>query len=182
MSDKPDYARLADEFEGFLRPNTHCLDDETDGGWVKWTFEHAPAILSALRICAEAQETEAKVKERGAVYVAVERALDECSAGIARPDAECTRKVALAAGVAASQYFGEVTDSVVETAVAAERETLDKKNRQALALLRQSYVTLAFAFKRLHESARGRDGELCADFQKVRSQIESYFRDLQVRL
>ncbi len=74
MSETPDYAKMAAQFDEFLRPSGDCLDDETDGGWVKWTFEHAPAILSALRICAEAQETEAKVQERGAVYVAFERA------------------------------------------------------------------------------------------------------------
>ncbi|MDE2470560.1 MAG: hypothetical protein KGL35_17885, partial [Bradyrhizobium sp.] len=55
---------------------------------------------------------------------------------------------------------------------------LEKRNRQALRLLRQSYVTLAFAFRRLHQSSRSRDGELCLDFQKVRAEIESYFRDL----
>jgi hypothetical protein len=55
------------------------------------------------------------------------------------------------------------------------------QNRQT-ALLRQCYVTLAFAFKRLHESSRSRDGELCKDFQKARAQIENLFKDIGVKL
>jgi len=52
----------------------------------------------------------------------------------------------------------------------------------ATRLLRQCYVTLAFAFNRLHESSRSRDGELCLDFQKVRSQIEDHFKKIGVKL
>lgn len=59
---------------------------------------------------------------------------------------------------------------------------LEKRQAQAFAVLRQSYVTLAFAFRRLHESARSRDGELCQDFQKVRAQIERHFKEAGVRL
>ncbi|TXH44457.1 MAG: hypothetical protein E6Q97_32515 [Desulfurellales bacterium] len=49
-------------------------------------------------------------------------------------------------------------------------------------LLRQCYVTLAFAFSRLHESARSRDGELCLDFQRVRALIEKRFREIGIKL
>ena len=52
----------------------------------------------------------------------------------------------------------------------------------AVALLQQCYVTLAFAFRRLHESSRSRDGELCLDFQKVRAQIEDYFKKIGGKL
>lgn len=46
----------------------------------------------------------------------------------------------------------------------------------AMAALRESYVALAFAFNRLHGSSRSRDGELCADFGKVRARIEAVFK------
>lgn len=52
----------------------------------------------------------------------------------------------------------------------------------AFRLLRQSYTTLAFAFRRLHESARSRDGELCLDSQKVRAEIETFFKTKGVKL
>lgn len=55
------------------------------------------------------------------------------------------------------------------------------KNNQ-IRLLRQSYVTLAFAFNRLHQSSRSRDGELCLDLQRVRSQIEGHFKTIGVNL
>lgn len=53
---------------------------------------------------------------------------------------------------------------------------------KAIAALRQSYTMLAFAFNRLHESARSRDGELCRDFAKVRAQIEILFREEGIKL
>ncbi len=53
---------------------------------------------------------------------------------------------------------------------------------KAFKALRQAYTTLAFAFNRLHESSRSRDGELCADFQKVRAEIETVFRDAGIKL
>lgn len=56
------------------------------------------------------------------------------------------------------------------------------ENANALRVLRQSYVTLAFAFNRLHGSSRTRDGELCMDFGKVRGEIEKLFRDQGVKL
>lgn len=66
----------------------------------------------------------------------------------------------------------------------AERSADDAIARQnkSTALLRQSYTTLAFAFKRLHESSRSRDGELCLDFQKVRAEIEKHFKEIGVKL
>lgn len=53
---------------------------------------------------------------------------------------------------------------------------------KAFKALRQAYTTLAFAFNRLHGSSRSRDGELCSDFQKVRAEIESVFRDAGIKL
>jgi hypothetical protein len=58
----------------------------------------------------------------------------------------------------------------------------NRTENNATRLLRQSYITLAFAFNRLHQSSRSRDGELCLDFQKVRSQIEDHFRSIGVKL
>lgn len=46
----------------------------------------------------------------------------------------------------------------------------------AMKALRDAYTVLAFAFNRLHGSARSRDGELCSDFGKVRGRIEAVFR------
>lgn len=42
--------------------------------------------------------------------------------------------------------------------------------------LRSAYVALAFAFRRLHSSARSRDGELCETFIKIRAEIETVMR------
>lgn len=61
-----------------------------------------------------------------------------------------------------------------------DRSQINDNN--ATRLLRQSYVTLAFAFNRLHGSSRSRDGELCKDFQEVRAQIENHFKKLGVKL
>lgn len=52
----------------------------------------------------------------------------------------------------------------------------------AMTALRDAYQALAFAFNRLHGSARSRDTELCRDFGKVRGKIEKVFRDAGVRL
>ncbi len=52
----------------------------------------------------------------------------------------------------------------------------------ALAALRDAYTMLAFAFNRLHGSARSRDGELCTDIGKVRARIESVFKNAGERL
>lgn len=65
--------------------------------------------------------------------------------------------------------------------VAALRVTQERQNSDTM-LLRQCYVTLAFAFYRLHESARSRDGELCLDFQRVRALIEKRFREIGIKL
>jgi hypothetical protein len=46
----------------------------------------------------------------------------------------------------------------------------------AFAALREAYVALAFAFRRLDTSARSRDGELCRSFGKVRGNIEAVFK------
>lgn len=43
--------------------------------------------------------------------------------------------------------------------------------------LREAYAALAFAFNRLHGSARVRDGELCRDFGKVRARIETVLKE-----
>lgn len=69
---------------------------------------------------------------------------------------------------------GELTIAAYE----GQAKALERRNREAIRLLRQSYVTLAFAFRRLHQSARSRDGELCMDFQKVRAEIEKYFKEI----
>lgn len=61
-------------------------------------------------------------------------------------------------------------------------EDRNAQNAKALYILRQSYITLAFAFRRLHESYRAGDGELCLDFQKVRAKIETYFKDQGIKL
>lgn len=45
------------------------------------------------------------------------------------------------------------------------------------AALRDAYVALAFAFNRLHGSARARDGELCGDIQKIRARIERTMKE-----
>ena len=52
----------------------------------------------------------------------------------------------------------------------------------AMSALRSAYTALAFAFNRLHGSARSRDTELCDDFGKVRGRIEKVFRDAGERL
>lgn len=52
----------------------------------------------------------------------------------------------------------------------------------ALATLREAYTALAFAFNRLHGSARTRDGELCSDFGKIRGRIEKIFKDAGEKL
>lgn len=69
----------------------------------------------------------------------------------------------------------------LEAEVAALRVTQERQNSDTM-LLRQCYVTLAFAFYRLHESARSRDGELCLDFQRVRALIEKRFREIGIKL
>lgn len=69
----------------------------------------------------------------------------------------------------------------LEAEVAALRVTQERQNSDTM-LLRQCYVTLAFAFSRLHESARSRDGELCLDFQRVRALIEKRFREIGIKL
>jgi hypothetical protein len=56
------------------------------------------------------------------------------------------------------------------------------ENANALRVMRLAYATLAFAFRRLHESARTRDGELCRDLEKVRAEIEAHFRHHGVSL
>lgn len=45
------------------------------------------------------------------------------------------------------------------------------------AALREAYVALAFAFQRLHGSARSRDGELCDSIAKTRARIERVMRE-----
>ena len=46
----------------------------------------------------------------------------------------------------------------------------------AFAALREAYVALAFAFRRLEVSSRSRDGELCQSFGRVRGKIEAVFK------
>lgn len=46
----------------------------------------------------------------------------------------------------------------------------------AMAAMREAYVTLSFAYRRLEPSARSRDGELCLSFGKARAKIESVFK------
>lgn len=46
----------------------------------------------------------------------------------------------------------------------------------AFAALRDAYVALAFAFRRLEVSARTSDGELCQSFGRVRGKIEAVFK------
>jgi len=58
----------------------------------------------------------------------------------------------------------------------------EAEQNNATRILRQSYITLGFAFRRLHESARSRDGELCSDFGKVRAEIEKHFKMMGVKL
>lgn len=53
---------------------------------------------------------------------------------------------------------------------------------EAMAALRDAYTALAFAFNRLHGSARSRDGELCSDFGKIRGRIEAVFGKAGERL
>lgn len=45
------------------------------------------------------------------------------------------------------------------------------------AALREAYVALAFAFNRLHGSARSRDGELCDSIAKARARIERAMKE-----
>ena len=45
------------------------------------------------------------------------------------------------------------------------------------AVLREAYVSLAFAIARLSSSARTRDTELCSSFAKVRARIERAMKD-----
>jgi len=52
----------------------------------------------------------------------------------------------------------------------------------AIYAMRQAYTVLAFAFNRLHGSARSRDGELCDSIGKARGNIESVFKNAGVRL
>lgn len=52
----------------------------------------------------------------------------------------------------------------------------------AMKALREAYTALAFAFNRLHGSARSRDTELCDDIGKVRARIETVFHDAGERL
>lgn len=76
----------------------------------------------------------------------------------------------------AKSNTGEACATVIEQ---EETIALIKKQRSdALRIMRQSYVTLAFGFRRLRQSARSRGVELCVDFQKVRAEIEIYFREV----
>lgn len=52
----------------------------------------------------------------------------------------------------------------------------------AMRTLRDAYTVLAFAFNRLHGSARSRDTELCGDIGKTRAKIEAVFRKAGERL
>ena len=52
----------------------------------------------------------------------------------------------------------------------------------AFAALREAYVALAFAFRRLDTSARSRDGELCRSFQGTRGKIEAVFKNAGEKL
>lgn len=67
-----------------------------------------------------------------------------------------------------------------ETALALAKQTAALPD--AMEALRDAYTALAFAFNRLHGSARSRDGELCNDFGKVRGRIEAVFRKAGERL
>lgn len=67
-----------------------------------------------------------------------------------------------------------------ETALSLAKQTTALPD--AMAVLRDAYVALAFAFNRLHGSARSRDGELCSDFGKIRGRIEAVFRKAGVQL
>lgn len=81
------------------------------------------------------------------------------------------------------QALNEVLDEI--TRLRKEVEGLrdsEPAKKHAIKLLRTCYVTLAFAFRRLHESSRSRDGELCLDFQKVRAEIEKHFQRIGVKL
>lgn len=55
-------------------------------------------------------------------------------------------------------------------------------HQPAMSALREAYTMLAFAFNRLHGSARSRDGELCTDIGKVRGRIEAIFRNAGEKL
>lgn len=55
-------------------------------------------------------------------------------------------------------------------------------HQPALCALRDAYIALAFAFNRLHGSARSRDTELCLTFGKTRARIEQVFRDAGEKL
>ena len=48
----------------------------------------------------------------------------------------------------------------------------DKTTADMAAAMRTAYVALAFAFSRLHGSARSRDGELCDTLARARAEIE----------
>lgn len=79
---------------------------------ITWgAVRRARKAATALREAVEQQPPET-------VYKAVERALDECSAWIARPDAECTRKVAMAAGIAWSLHLPPPAHSVTREEIA----------------------------------------------------------------
>lgn len=52
----------------------------------------------------------------------------------------------------------------------------------AFASLREAYVALAFAVRRLDTSARSRDSELCRSFGSVRGKIEAVFKSAGEKL
>ncbi|MFB9952081.1 hypothetical protein ACFFP0_24800 [Rhizobium puerariae] len=73
---------------------------------------------------------------------------------------------AIASGSTAQMMYFGVEDAKSDiAALAAEVAARD-------ALLREAYSALAFAFKRIHGSARTRDTELANDFAKTRGKIE----------
>lgn len=86
--------RLGALLPAFADPSRPVVIEPTGGP------ENFAADLRAILAALDAQAPELPET----VYKAVERVLDECSAWIARPDAECTRKVAMAAGIAWSLH------------------------------------------------------------------------------
>lgn len=121
-------------------------------------------VFGAIRAFTSATVAEAEAATKAIIRI-VDNALPD--------DGTCIR-----CGAAPRNASGLCATCIDEDAVrAGELEQSD-----SIAVMRDAYVALSFAFNRLHGSGRSRDTELCDTFGKARAGIERAFKSAGARL
>ena len=121
-------------------------------------------VYGAIRSFTSATVAEAEAATKAIIRI-VDNALPD--------DGSCVR-----CGAAPRNASGLCATCVDEDAERAG----EVESNYSIAVMRDAYVALSFAFSRLHSSGRSRDTELCSDFGKVRGRIEAVFKSTGEKL